>query len=106
MNITDEELLQEILKIIDKAPLTEQIALTNLIQRYQLAVSVAEFALPGFPLGVLDFLAVAVPMHSDKRYADLIATNNAQREASGICCHNLDKTDERYDVPTDGNKYH
>ena len=57
MNITDEELLQEILKIIDKAPLTEQIALTNLIQRYQLAVSVAEFALPSFPLGVLDFLA-------------------------------------------------
>lgn len=51
-NNTDEELLQEIQRIIEKASLTEQIALTELLQRYELAVSVAKYALPGFPLGV------------------------------------------------------
>ncbi|MCS7490292.1 hypothetical protein KQE47_06690 [Raoultella planticola] len=56
-NITDEELLQEIQNIIDKASLTEQIALTDLLQRYELAVSVAKLALPRYPLGVLDFFA-------------------------------------------------
>lgn len=42
-NNTDEELFQEIQRIIEKASLTEQIALTELLQRYELAVSVARW---------------------------------------------------------------
>jgi hypothetical protein len=55
-NNTDEELLQEIQRIIDKASLTEQIALTELLQRYELAVSVAVritwFSIRGFRLSL------------------------------------------------------
>ena len=96
MNITDEELLQEILKIIDKAPLTEQIALTNLIQRYQLAVSVAEFALPGFPLGVLDFLSAAIKP----------ATFLSSPQSSDLHCNAQDKADEKSALAPSGDKYH
>lgn len=95
-NNTDEELLQEIQRIIDKASLTEQIALTELLQRYELAVSVAKYALPGFPLGVLDFLAAAT------KPASLISSP----QSSDLHCNAQDKADEKSPLAPNGDKYH
>lgn len=91
-NNTDEELLQEIQRIIDKASLTEQIALTELLQRYELAVSVARYALPGYPLGVLDFLAAA--------------TKPATVQSSDLHDTAQDKTDGKSAPAPGGSKYH
>ncbi|HBU6151622.1 TPA: hypothetical protein MC441_001068 [Klebsiella variicola] len=95
-NNTDEELLQEIQRIIDKASLTEQIALTDLLQRYELAVSVAKYALPSFPLGVLDFLAAATKP----------ASHISSPQSSDRHCNAQDKADEKSPLASNGDKYH
>ncbi|ENZ7195422.1 Uncharacterised protein [Klebsiella variicola] len=95
-NNTDEELLQEIQRIIEKASLTEQIALTELLQRYELAVSVAKYALPGFPLGVLDFLSAAIKP----------GTFLSSPQSSDLHCNAQDKADEKLALAPNGDKYH
>ncbi|MDQ5092963.1 hypothetical protein RCD81_04550 [Klebsiella pneumoniae] len=95
-NNTDEELFQEIQRIIEKASLTEQIALTELLQRYELAVSVARYALHGFPLGVLDFLSAAIKP----------ATFLSSPQSSDLHCNAQDKADEKSALAPNGDKYH
>ncbi|MTF99901.1 hypothetical protein [Klebsiella pneumoniae] len=95
-NNTDEELLQEIQRIIEKASLTEQIALTELLQRYELAVSVAKYALPVFPLGVLDFLSAAIKP----------GTFLSSPQSSDLHCNAQDKADEKLALAPNGDKYH
>lgn len=56
MNITDEELLQQIQTLADKLPPEERQLILELLQRYSTVYSVAQSYIPDYPCGVLDAL--------------------------------------------------
>lgn len=49
MNITDEELLQQVQTLADKLPPEEQQLILELLQRYSTVYSVAQSYIPDYP---------------------------------------------------------
>ncbi|EPP0701813.1 hypothetical protein [Klebsiella michiganensis] len=56
MNITDEELLQQVQTLADKLPPEERQLILELLHRYSAVYSVAQSYIPDYPRGVLDAL--------------------------------------------------